>query len=130
MNLDNKLFLQFCIDSIPGGKAAWGTKLTEEKKAYARQAWHQWVAIRQILGTCIRCNRKHRPDEQRCGVHRNINKAKCLAWARANRDAIRAEYKSRVNAGVCVNNPKHGVSFNRHTQCVMCYTNRKNRKSA
>lgn len=124
MDLNNKLFLKFCMDSIPGGKAAWGTKCTEEQKTYARGKWREFVSIRQILGTCIQCNRKHQPGMQRCGVHRNKNKTKCLAWARANRDAIRAEYKARVNAGVCVNKPEHGPGVNGYTLCRMCYTSK------
>lgn len=122
MDLSNKLFRQFLsMDLGSGGGGGSEKRFTPAQLAFFRAKWHQFVQIRQILGTCIQCNRKHRPSEQRCGVHRNKNKAKCLVWAAANRIAIRAEYKSRVNAGVCVNSPKHGGTYNGHTLCKMCY---------
>ena len=121
MDLKNKLFMRFCLESESGGKAPYGSRLSPDKQAYFRALWTQFVQVRQILGTCIQCNRKHQPGMQRCGVHRNKNRAKCLAWAAANREAIRAEYKSRVNAGVCANGPKHGNVYNGHTLCKMCY---------
>ena len=130
MDLKNKLFMKFVLElEGSGGRVPWGARLTPEHQAYARAQWAQFVQVRQILGTCIQCNRKHQPGMQRCGVHRNKNKTKCLAWAAANREAIRAEAKARVKAGVCIANPKHGPAFDGHNHCKMCYIRRKNRKT-
>lgn len=128
MNPSNKLFIKW-LELDAGGKATWGSKSTEEQKALFRARWHVFVGVRQSLGNCIQCNRKHIPRQQRCANHRNLNRAKCLAWAKANRASIRAEYRRRVNARVCANNPSHGKSHKEHIYCLNCYTITKVRKN-
>jgi hypothetical protein len=125
MDLKNKLFVRFLEESASGGQLPWGQRLTPEQQAYARKTWHKFVATRQAVALCIQCNRRHQPGMQRCGMHRNLNKAKCLAWARLNRENIRQQYRKRVAARVCVNNPDHGRSFGSHIKCEPCYNHNK-----
>lgn len=136
MDLNNKLFRAFMLMETGNGggggssKRPYGSRMTPEAQAEARAYWHVFVGMRQAKGLCIQCQRKHQPGLQRCKTHRKLNAAKCLKWARANRDAIRAEYKYRVENLLCVNNPKHGRSFDGHIHCLACYTRRKVAKAA
>jgi hypothetical protein len=125
MDLKNKLFLKFLETQGGGGggaeKRPYGQRLTPAQRRYARSKWHVFVAVRQVLGTCIACNRKHRPGEQRCTVHRNINRAKCKAWSHENRDQRLADYREARKKGVCANNADHGPVFEGHSTCRRCY---------
>lgn len=126
MDLKNKLFVKFLEESTSsGGQIPYGQRSTPEQQAYARKLWRKFVTIRQAVALCIQCNRKHQPSMQRCGLHRNLNKAKCLAWARLNRENVRQQYKDRVIAKVCVNCPDHGYAFGDHTTCEKCYNKNK-----
>lgn len=123
MDLKNKLFLKFLEVQGGGGSPAvpYGQRLSPAEQSYARAKWREFVTVRQVLGTCIACNRQHRPGEQRCTVHRNLNRAKCKAWAHENRDERLAEYRRRVKAGVCTDSPDHGPAFEGHNTCRKCY---------
>jgi len=128
MNLDqltNKLFITYLESTgdAPGADPNYSRMLKR-----FRAKWHEFVAIRQTLGTCIQCNRKHQPGMQKCGVHRNKNKARCLAWAAAHRDAIRRQYLVRRASGVCVASPRHGAAFEGHVLCRKCYRRNKDKK--
>ena len=119
MNPNNKLFIFFLEEQGVGGKPT--STSTPEQLAIYRAYWRQFVEIRQILGTCIQCNRKHRPGEQRCALHRNKNRVRCLIWAQKNKNRLKEQYRYRVNSKICHRNTNHGSVYNGHVVCKDCY---------
>lgn len=62
---------------------------------YARVAWGNRVRRKMILGECAYCHRRHVPNEQRCRMHKQINRENCHNWSLK-------KYWSRKRDGLCV----------------------------
>lgn len=99
----------------------------------ARLEWREWTKNRILNKLCVVCDKhSHLVKETGvvrqgvfCRVHREINRRRCLAWARSNRKMIRAQYASRVQKHICTNSDSHGKSYREHTVCRNCYFRKK-----
>ena len=73
----------------------------DEHRGLARAYWHARVERRLREGCCISCSRRPVPGEQRCEVHKEINRLKCAAWGRRHPERSHKywlKYKRRLAA--------------------------------
>ena len=127
----NKMFVSFLEKEVLPGSGYTSFRVfrsSPEVRKAARQFWKRFVKIRQAQGLCLSCDRKHRPDEQRCAIHKESNRKRCLRWARRNRAFLRLQYAERVAAGVCASSPTHGRATS-GTLCETCRIKRRSRRA-
>jgi hypothetical protein len=72
-----------------------GYSLCPKHVLKARRHWHTIVKRKMILGECVNCHRKHVRGEQRCDVHKEINRKRIHNWSQA-------KYWARRRDGLCV----------------------------
>ena len=61
----------------------------------ARKYWRVKVKRKMILGECVNCQRRPVRGEQRCRLHKEINRKRIHAW-------MQAKYWARRRDGLCV----------------------------
>lgn len=114
---NNKLFMSFLEEeATSGGQAPWGKRTPDALK----EAWHRFVAVRYQVGKCIQCQRKHVSGQQRCRLHKEVNRLRAARWTKLNQAHIAAKIQDRRNAGVCINSPTHGKAHSPSPYCQAC----------
>lgn len=100
----------------------------------AREGFQRWTVRRRHRGLCVKCDCKGQRLAKLagrrciyCRSHRTENNDRCRAWMRKYGPGI---YKSRRQAGVCVNNPTHGRVTGNHAYCDGCLHTMRMRKAA
>ena len=61
----------------------------------ARRWWRNRVRRKMVLGECVNCQRRHVRGEQRCRLHKEINRKRIHDWQQL-------KYWSRRRDGLCV----------------------------
>lgn len=91
----------------------------------AMMAWRRWAEERRGDELCISCDRKSFRGWLRCRLHTELNRIKCSAWYRANKERESLKDKQSKDAwtaqGKCFQCPEHRpISVRSTRRCATC----------